>query len=366
MAKKKVLILGKLPPPYMGPAIATEILLRSSLRNTFEIIHLNTKVNESLEGIGKWSFAKVSRSYAIYWQMIKIMKAQRPDLILVPFSQDTIPFIKDSVFIIIAKIFRGKVLLHLRGSNLENWLRQSAALTRWFVKKIFSSTDGVIVLGNNLRYLFKKYFAPEKIFVVPNGSNYSIPVVNKSPGGIVHVLYLANLQASKGIEDVLLAVKELKKQHVGGFELRVVGLWRNEEFKNKCMSLIESENLPVSVFPPKSGAEKMAALGEADIFVFTPREPEGHPWVIVEALASGLPVISTDQGAIVESVLDGKNGFIVKKNAPVEIAEKILLLVKDEALRKQMSKESRNHYIQNFTEEKMVERLTNTFNAVIG
>ncbi|MEO8087595.1 MAG: glycosyltransferase family 4 protein [Bacteroidota bacterium] len=366
MTKKKVLILGKLPPPYMGPAIATEILLRSSLRNVFEIIHLNTKVNESLDNIGKFSFGKIFRSYAIYWRMIKIMKSQKPDLVLVPFSQDTVPFIKDSFFIIIAKLFHGKVLLHLRGSNLENWLNKSTALTRWFVGKMFSRTDGVIVLGNNLRYLFKKYFSPEKIFVVPNGSNYRIPVVNKFPGKSIHILYLANLQASKGIEDVLLAMKELKQRDVDGFELKVIGLWRNNEFKKKCMDMIEADQLPVTVFPPKSGDEKMSALSEADIFVFTPREPEGHPWVIVEALASGLPVISTDQGAIVESVLEGKNGFIVNNNSPVQIAEKLLLLVKDEALRKQMSMESRRHYTANFTEEKMVERLTNTFNEVIG
>ena len=181
----------------------------------------------------------------------------------------------------------------------------------------------------------------------------------------MHILYLANLQASKGIEDVLLALAELKRQNVEGFELTVIGMWRNEEFKIKCLKMIDEFQLPVTVFPPKSGNEKMAAMCSSDIFVFTPREPEGHPWVIVEALACGLPVISTDQGAIVESVLDGKNGFIVKKNAPFEIAEKIKLLMKNDDLRKWMGAVSRKHYEDNFTEEKMVERLTGTFNKVI-
>lgn len=366
MAMKKVLILGKLPPPYMGPAIATEIILNSSLKKNFEIIHLNTKVNETLTGIGQFSFRKIFRSYALYWQMIKIMWSQRPQLILIPFSQDTVPFIKDSIFIFIGKLFSGKVLLHLRGSNLQNWLNQSSVITQWFVRKMFRLSDGVIVLGNNLRYLFKDYYPEEKIFVVPNGCNYSLPVINKPASAIVHILYLANLQASKGIEDVLLALAELKRQKIEGFDLTVIGMWRNEEFKGKCMKLIEDHQLPVTVFPPKSGNEKMAAMCSSDIFVFTPREPEGHPWVIVEALACGLPVISTDQGAIVESVLDGKNGFIVNNNAPDEIAGKIKLLMKDNALRKQMGAESRRHYEENFTEDKMVERLTATFNKVIA
>ncbi len=365
MAKKKILILGKLPPPYMGPAIATEILLNSSLKENFELIHLNTKVNETLSGIGKFSIKKIFRSYSLYRKMIKIMSSRKPELILIPFSQDTIPFIKDSAFIIIAKLFGGKVLLHLRGSNLQNWLNQSSRLTGAFVKRMFRTSDGVIVLGNNLRYLFRNYFPENKIFVVPNGSNYNLPVINKKDNNIVRVLYLANLQASKGIEDVLLALVELKNQNVNGFELHVTGMWRNEEFKSKCMKLIDDHQLPVFVFPPKSGNDKMEVLCSSDIFVFTPREPEGHPWVIVEALACALPVISTDQGAIVESVVDGKNGFIVSKNAPHEIAEKIKLLMNDIVLRKQMSAASRKHYEENFTEEKMVERLTRTFNEVI-
>ena len=73
MSEKKVLILGKLPPPYMGPAIATEIILNSSLKEHFEVIHLNTKVNESLTGIGQFSLKKIFKSYAIYWEMIGIM-----------------------------------------------------------------------------------------------------------------------------------------------------------------------------------------------------------------------------------------------------------------------------------------------------
>ena len=297
--------------------------------------------------------------------MIGIMRSRRPSLILIPFSQDTIPFIKDSVFIIIARLFSSKVLLHLRGSNLQNWLRQSSSITRWFVRRIFRLSHGVIVLGNNLRYLFRDYFPDDKIFVVPNGCNFNLPRVQKPADGIIHILYLANLQASKGIEDVLLALAELKKQNVSGFELKVIGMWRNEEFRIKCMKLIEENSLPVTVFPPKSGNEKMAEMCTSDIFVFTPREPEGHPWVIVEALAAGLPVISTNQGAIVESVLEGLNGFIVPENSPAAIAERIKQLMNDETLRRKMSAASRKHYEENFTERSMVERLTAAFNQVI-
>ena len=79
---------------------------------------------------------------------------------------------------------------------------------------------------------------------------------------------------------------------------------------------------------------------------------EGHPWVIVEALAAGLPIISTDRGAIIESVIDGYNGYIVNPKRPKEIAEKIIKLTDDKDLRDQMSINSLNVYKEKFTSTK--------------
>lgn len=110
----------------------------------------------------------------------------------------------------------------------------------------------------------------------------------------------------------------------------------------------------------------MEFLGNADIFVFPPRAPEGHPWVIVEAMAAGLPVVSTDRGAIAECILDGQNGFIVPVNNPGQIAIKLKQLISDNALRERMGKESRKLYEENFTEEKMVERLSETFEKAMA
>jgi hypothetical protein len=56
--RPKILILGKLPPPYMGPAVATWILLNSSLKDHFEVLHLDTRINSSLETMGKWGGEK--------------------------------------------------------------------------------------------------------------------------------------------------------------------------------------------------------------------------------------------------------------------------------------------------------------------
>jgi glycosyltransferase involved in cell wall biosynthesis len=364
MTKPKVLLLGKLPPPYMGPSIATEIILKSSLKEYFELIHLDTKINHEISAFGTWSFGKVFRNMSIYFKMISLTRKTKPDIVLIPISQTTTGFFKDSLFILIAKFFGRKVVLQLRGSNFKKWINNSSSLNKWYVKYILRKTQGIIVLGNNLKHLFENYYPEDKIFVVPNGGDYIFPAKNESSD--VKILYLSNLLASKGIEDVFKAIEIVSKKVDVKFSVDAIGEWYNEEDKKRCFLIKESSSLPINVHLSKGLNEKFQYLANADIFVFPPREPEGHPWCIVEAMAAGLPIISTDMGAIIESVIDGTNGFIVEPKYPEQIAEKLELLIKNESLRKNMGAAGHELYLTNFTETKMVEKLTETFNKIIG
>ena len=84
---------------------------------------------------------------------------------------------------------------------------------------------------------------------------------------------------------------------------------------------------------------------QCQMFLFFPSyyRNEGHPWVIVEALASKLPIISTNHAAISESVIDSFNGFLVKKNDPSSIAEKIKIFIDNEKTISKMSVNSTNY-----------------------
>ena len=88
--------------------------------------------------------------------------------------------------------------------------------------------------------------------------------------------------------------------------------------------------------------------------------------MIVEAMAAGLPIISTDKGAIIESVIDGINGYIVPSGDPDAIAERLHKLITEPGLRSAMSVASKKAYQNGFTEEKMVGNLTTIFEKVIN
>ena len=357
--------MGQLPPPYMGPSLATEILLSSSLKEKFLLYHLNTNVHQSISTIGAWSLDKICRNIEIYRIFANIILRFRPDLIFIPISQTTLGFYKDSIFILLALLFHRKTLLQLRGSNFHNWLTGSSLLMRAFVSFVLRRTQGIVVLGNNLKYLFSDYFEDANIFVVPNGGDFQVRHGAKDEA-FPKILYLSNLLLSKGIEDVLNAALLLKKNSRLRFHLDVVGAWDDARTKAKILRLIKHKELPLTFHQAVSGERKFDFYGAADIFVFPPREPEGHPWVIVEAMAAGLPIITTDQGAIRESVKDGVNGFIIEKKNHYQIAEKIKYLIENPEIRKKMGEESRRLYLENFTEAKMVERLSFAFNSVLA
>lgn len=364
MKKPVVLVLGKIPPPYMGPSIATAMLLQSSLKDHYRLIHLDTRAHRSLDSMGRWSSGKSLRTLWIYSRLKFLILRHWPDLVLIPVSQSTLGFVKDSLYLLITKVFFRKAVFHLRGSNFRNWYNSASGWTRWYVRFILSMVNGVIVQGERLKTVFEGLVPGNKIHVVPNGADY--PVV---PEFQRHrpftILYLANLQASKGIEDLLESIRLLSGEKTPPFIVKVVGAWRSDEVKRTCMDFVQSNRLPVEFFPSASGDDKFNYLMSADTFVFTPREPEGHPWVIVEAQAAGLPVIATPQGAIPEAVIDGVNGFIVGVRRPDEIADRLKRVMEDQQLQLSLGRKSRATYEDRYTEKKMVERMVEAIDNVI-
>lgn len=359
----KILFLGKLPPPYIGPAIACQIIINSNLKDEFRIIHLNTSDHRDINTLAKFDFTNFYLAFKHYFLLFYYLIKHNPQIVYIPAGQTTVSFLRDSVFILGAKLFRKKVVCHLRGGNFKNWYNSTSVLTKWWVRFVQRKVDAQIVLGNNLKPLFNWLMPENRIFVVPNGGNFP-HVQFKNTSEKIRVLFLANFIKTKGILDVLDAASIVCKQKTN-VEFVFAGSWRDQEVKH-YFEQFDKTNINLTIAGAVKGDSKLQLYAESDIFVFPTYYPnEGHPWVIIEAMAAGLPVISTDHAAITESVIDGINGFIVEPRNPQQIAEKIQYLIDNTEIRLQMGKESRRLYEENFTEEKMVERLSNVFNTLL-
>lgn len=365
MSNKKIVFLGPVPPPYMGPSLATEIILSSKLKEEFDLIHLDTSDHRPLDTLGAIDFWNIWLALWSYVVLVAYLLRYWPKVVYIPISQTTLGYFRDIPHILISKIFGRKVVCHLRGGNFRNWYDGAKPLTRWIVRRVHRRIDGQIVLGHCLKNMFEGIIPSERIYVCPNGKDVNV-ADKPSPDGTIRILFLANMARTKGVLDAVegfcLASKTEKN-----IELLLAGAWKEKDVKTEFEDLLKREpGLPIRNLGVVSGDAKAQLLAQADVFLFpTYYPPEGHPWVLVEAMANSLPVISTCHAAIPETIVDQENGFLIEKKSPAAIAEKIVLLSRDGDLRQRMSRRSRELYLERFTESRMVESMAKVFNSII-
>jgi glycosyltransferase involved in cell wall biosynthesis len=107
--------------------------------------------------------------------------------------------------------------------------------------------------------------------------------------------------------------------------------------------------------------ELMAAF---DVFVLTSLW-EGLPRVLPQAMATGLPIVTTRADGSAEAVVDGENGFLVERGQPQALAEKVLALLVSEELRKRMGENGRSHAPQ-FSAKKMVRDIDALYSEMLA
>jgi glycosyltransferase involved in cell wall biosynthesis len=94
-----------------------------------------------------------------------------------------------------------------------------------------------------------------------------------------------------------------------------------------------------------------------DVFAIPSVEGDTIPQVLMQALAMGIPVVSTTVGSIPDVVIDGRTGFVVPPRDAGALAEGIRALLADSALRARMGTEGRALVEQSYSIEKMLDRM---------
>ena len=366
---KTIIFMAPTPPPYMGPSIATQIILNSRFVDEFNVIHIDTADRRPLNNLGKFDLTNIYLALKHYLLLFHRLLFSKADLVYIPICQATTGFLRDVPFIFMSKLFGKKVVLHLRGGHFREFYNSSNKVMKYVIEKTLKKSNRMIVLGSSLKILFDGLIPEEKLSVVPNGLNIALDKVRyKNPEkDHLMILFLSNLIETKGFKDVLYSIKKTA-QFRNNVRYIFAGAWRKDENKLECEDYLKREKIRdyVEFAGTVTGRQKVMLLQNADIFVFPTYYPmEGHPWVIVEAMAAGLPIITTDQGCIKESVIDGKNGFIIPKRDPDSIAEKIIHLIEHPEVKERMGHKSRQLYEANLTEEHFVQRMIDALNLTL-
>lgn len=223
-----------------------------------------------------------------------------------------------AIAVLVGRLRGRPVVTTLRGDDVKRAKR--AIVDRWLLNLAVSGSQQVVCVSEAMASELRR-FSPAnlaKITVVHNGIDedfLSVPRVPVHPD-VIRIGAVGSLIPRKGF-DILLSALALMK-HGRRARLSLVGGGPERlSLENQVKQLgIEESVRFVGEIPPVDMPDFFAGL---DLFVLSSRS-EGRPNVVIEALATGLPVVSTDLPGVVGLVEPGTSGWLVPQEDPQAMA----------------------------------------------
>ncbi len=316
----------------------------------FDPYYINLTTAKDINDVGKNKFSKYFGALSIYKKLLLTLLKNKIDLSYITLSPHGIAFYKDSLIILILRLFRIKRVIHLHGKGINAIIK-----TNRFKKSLYAfifKNAKVIHLSPKLYFDIKEIVKKENIYFLANGIGHKEVIKKESVNN--RLLYLSNLQETKGSFILLQAARILKERNVD-FNVDFVGKWhKDKSFKEKFISYIRENGLSniVKHHGAKYGKDKETFLENSSVFVLpTFYKNECFPISILEAMSYGLIVISTYEGAISEIVDNNKTGLLLDKVDPIELANKIEFLLKSKDKMLEMGVQAQSKFKLCYTKE---------------
>ncbi|MBI6522040.1 glycosyltransferase family 4 protein [Proteus mirabilis] len=240
--------------------------------------------------------------------------------------------------------------------------------TRWLY---LSSSAHIVTTGEKLRQTLHQYnrFPLSQMTSVPTGidlekfspqnkqqAREKIGVPNKPTLGIV-----ATMRVWKGHKYLIEAWKTLHLQFPD-WQLLLIG---DGPQRKNLQPMVKLAGLEESVFFLGNRNDVPDCLNAMDLFALPSFGNEGVPQGIMQAMACGLPVVSTTVGAISEAVIDGKTGFTLAPQVQETLINYLAKLMASDELRQHMGQASLAHAKAQFGLDNMLDKMEKIFiNAI--
>ena len=252
------------------------------------------------------------------------------------------------IFQIFAKAFKKKnISVVHQARNITK-----AKICHYLWKKHYMLADDIVAISDDVKEDVEKIYGvnSEKIVVIYNGLKLEKfeKIEDVELEGEPAILYVGRLEPIKGPDILVKAFSIICRKYSKAF-LHMVG---DGTLRKKLETLVKSQNLDKKVkfygyvIPPYSH------MKNADILVI-PSRYDAMPNVALEAMACNVPIVASNVGGLKNIIIDGKNGLKAKPE-PIDIAEKIMLLWKDDMLRDKIRNFQRE-FIKRFTWRKTAE-----------
>ena len=261
--------------------------------------------------------------------------------------------------------------------HIRDWYGEFRGLWKWYRRFILVFSDAVVCVSHAVANQFPQN---PKVIVVHDGfpleefavdqarlraefrKKFEIDPDRFVAGCIGRIKFVR-----KGQEHLVRAVAILRAQNVDLTAL-IVGAPSsgNEDHLQRLRALANELGVADRVIFAGELPDPLPAFAALDVFVLTSAQPEPFGGVVMEAMCMSKPVIATALGGSLDQVVEGETGFLIPPADPDALAEKILILLKDQTLRTRMGAAARRRIETHFTLSQMIKKIEALYLELLG
>ncbi len=294
---------------------------------------------DNLEVIGKYtvglpasgSVAHISLSFTLAGKVRRLLERERFDL--VHLHEPFMPLLPVQFL----RLYDGPIVVTFHAAR-EGGSRLYA-YARHLIRPYWGRIDGRIVVSRTALRLISKYFAG-RYRIIPNGVDVGrfCPEVEPLPqfdDGKLNVLFVGRLERRKGLPHLLQAFALLKQELP---DLRLIVAGGDGGMLAPCQRFVERAGLTDVVFAGYvPDAELPRYYRSAHVFCAPNTGAESQGLILLEAMASGVPVVASSIEGFREVITDGQEGLLVPPGDGEALARALYRLLCDRSLREAMA-----------------------------
>lgn len=249
-------------------------------------------------------------------------------------------FYRKCLFMFPAVLLRRRLVVHIHPSYFSQFISDLCGVKKKIAQAILSKAVAFIVLTPEIKENMAKLFPGKPIYVLNNPIDIrgmeNRSGLQRRPNNL---LFLGWYMKRKGVYELVDAIGMLLEQQYD-VNADFYGTKEVEKLRNYVSDLGLSKNIRINGWIGEE--EKLKALYSCNVLVL-PSHTEGIPNVILEAMATRTPIVSTFVGGLREVLRDGENAVIAEPANAIDLSRKILRVLQDKKLAFQIAD---NAYIQ--------------------
>jgi glycosyltransferase involved in cell wall biosynthesis len=254
-------------------------------------------------------------------------------------------------------VFIRERLLAINNSEYSFFLKNLLIKISESIAKLAYYKSDKILSVNKFNHKWELMYGadPDKLAVVYNGIDHQLFKSRPKPEHLLQTPTVVALARIFELKDILCMIKTCAyvAKEIPNVLFMVYGDDKAvPEYTRECLDLIGELQLNKNFKLMGIRKDPHLLFSEGDISILTSIS-EGFPYTIIESMACGIPVVSTDVGGTSEA-LDEHSGFICKPKDAHQLGEAVIRLLKDKDLRDSMGAHARQRVLDNFTEDSFI------------